>query len=133
MTPENVGGIPLGDLSESPQAVWCPITRENCHYCTTVCRSGNLRTPAPKPAEELPYSLDYTAILRVRNMLEEAGDRLHEHPPPADGVYTAGLRVGACAERLWVAARAVTAAMNGLHFFLDDEGAAVVLAPREET
>lgn len=125
---ENVGGIPLGDLSKSPPRVLCPITRMDCTQgCVNECVSGTLRTPAPRPRQVLPYggAVNYEHLLQARIMLADIGSQLSSH----DGSYREGL----CSERCEHAARAVGSALEGLALFLDDEAAAAVLAPRKGT
>lgn len=124
---EKVGGIPLGDSATSPPVVLCPITRENCTQgCVRECVNGTLRTPAPKPAEVLPYGdLPYVSMALVAEALSDAAAKLSR--------WDGGYRQGLCSERCEDAARAVRHALSGLDIFLGDELAAAVLAPRKET
>lgn len=129
MTPENVGGIALGDSATSPPVVLCPITRLDCtNGCVRECVSGNLRTPAPKARETLPYFVSeasYTAVMHAAAVLGDIATKLAHW----DGSYREGL----CAERCQRANESIRYALSGLDIFLGDEGAAAVLAPRKET
>lgn len=126
MTPENVGGIALGDSATSPQVVLCPVYRVNCvQGCVRECASGTLRTPPPRAAEALPYEINYELLMAASHTLAGVANRLSKY----DGDY----RQGMCSERCERAAYAIKYALSGLDIFLGDEGAAAVLAPRKET